>query len=291
LLSKFYEENRMANILNNPKMGNWKHGSYFFDKDGNTGTIEYPEGWDFVTLPKEDDPGKLAESLHRDNGFLISAGYRAWEAGYVQKSVQLKANQRYLAKAVFKPDVNFPVGQQERTDAVTWQFRMTASTGEVIEQGWQMTGKGQYKQQEENLYVFHSNADLTVDYAFLARSVYAGNDCDLWVYELTLEEVAADYGGGGVPSVGSSTVESTPTPTEETISTQQPASVGVREESQETTGSVTTVTGPSGKSLSDVLTAAEIDEIASGLRTLASTSNATVSIGLNKLAEGLERLK
>ncbi|MDQ7027823.1 MAG: hypothetical protein Q9P44_19955 [Anaerolineae bacterium] len=280
----------MVNILNNPKMGNWKHGRYFFDKDGNTGTIEYPDGWDFVTLPKENDPGKLAESLHRDNGFLISAGYRAWEAGYVQKSVPLKANQRYLAKAVFKPDVNFPVGQQERTDAVTWQFRMTASTGKVIEQGWQMTGKGQYKQQEENLYVFHCNADLTVDYSFLARSVYAGNDCDLFVYQLTLEEVSADYGGSGVPTLGSA---STPSSEKET-STQQPAPIGVREEpqeSQESTKGATGVTGPSGKSLGDVLTAAEIDEIASGLRTLASTSNTTVSIGLNKLADGLERLK
>lgn len=275
----------MTNILNNSKMRNWKHGSYFYQKDGQQGTIEYPEGWDFVTLPKEDDPGKLAESLHRDNvGFVISAGYRAWEAGYVQKGVQLKANQRYLAKAVFKPDVNFPVGQQERTDAVTWQFRMTASNGETIEQGWQMTGKGQYKQQEENLYVFHCNADLTVDYAFFGRSVYAGNDCDMWVYQLTLEEVSADYGGGGVPTIGSSSASV------EKV-TEQPAPVGVREESQDSTTDMTTATGPSGKSLGDVLSATEIDEIATGLRTLASTSNTTVSIGLNKLAEGLERLK
>jgi hypothetical protein len=62
---------RMTNILKNSNLGNWKHGRYFFDKEGRTGTIEYPEGWEFVTVPRESDPNKLAESLHRDNGFVI----------------------------------------------------------------------------------------------------------------------------------------------------------------------------------------------------------------------------
>ena len=43
--------------------------------------------------------------------------------------------------------------------------------------------------------------------------------------------------------------------------------------------------------MGEVLSAAEIDEIVAGLRILASTSNTTVSIGLNKLGDGLERLK
>jgi hypothetical protein len=278
----------MANILKNPNMGNWKHGSYFTQKDGQVGTIEYPDGWQFVTVPKESDPHKLAESLHRDNGFVISAGYRSWEAGYVQKGVQLKGNQRYLAKASFKPDVNFPVGQPERTDAVMWQHRITAASGEMIEQGWQMTGKGKYKQQEENLFVFHTAAPVTVDYAFLARSVYAGNDCDLWVYQLALEEVAADYGGAGVPVIGQVA--------QPTSSTAQPMPVGVRAAeptmaTETTMATATTASGPSGKSLGAVLTAAEIDQIATSLRALAANSNATIASGLNKLAEGLERLK
>jgi hypothetical protein len=279
----------MTNILNNPKMGNWKHGSYFIDLEKKVGTIEYPEGWEFVTVPKENDPNKLAESLHRDNGFVISAGYRAWEAGYVQKGIPLKANQRYLAKAVFKPDVNFPVGQPERTDAVTWQHRITASTGEVLEQGWQVTGQGRYKQQEENLFVFQCNAPLTVDYAFLARSPYAGNDCDLWVYELALEEVAPDYGGDNIPTIGGTiaTLSTAPAAPEmplatETESVSQPEELALNRAMAHST---------SGKSLGDVLTAADIDEITAALRILANTDNATVSIGLNKLADALERLK
>ena len=278
----------MTNILNNSRMGNWKHGRYFHQQDGQTGTIEYPEGWEFVTAPKESDPNKLAESLHRDNGFVISAGYRAWEAGYVQKNIPLKANQRYLAKAVFKPDVNFPVGQPERTDAVTWQHRITASTGEVLEQGWQVTGKGMYKQQEENLFVFHCNAPLTVDYAFLARSPYAGNDCDLWVYELTLEEVAPDY-GGSVPTIGGAIASLSTAP----VAPEMPSAAETEPVTQpeELSANMAMAKGTSGKSLGDVLTPADIDEITVALRILANTNNVTVSAGLNKLADALERLK
>jgi hypothetical protein len=287
----------MANILKNPNMGNWKHGSYFTQKDGQVGTIEYPDGWEFVTLPKESDPNKLAESLHRDNGFVISAGYRSWEAGYVQKGIQLKGNQRYLAKAAFKPDVNFPVGQPERTDAVMWQHRITASTGESVEQGWQMTGKGQYKQQEENLFVFHTAAPVTVNYAFLARSVYAGNDCDLWVYQLVLEEVAPDYGGANVPVIGqaAATISSAPQapemPSTENI---EPEPMGLRMEAAIPAAAVEAVESDAssgGKALGDVLSAEEIDQIAASLRTLAAINNQSIATGLNKLAEALERLK
>jgi hypothetical protein len=285
----------MANILKNPNMGNWKHGSYFTQKDGQVGTIEYPDGWEFVTVPKESDPNKLAESLHRDNGFVISAGYRSWEAGYVQKGIQLKGNQRYLAKAAFKPDVNFPVGQPERTDAVMWQHRITASTGESVEQGWQMTGKGQYKQQEENLFVFHTAVPVTVDYAFLARSVYAGNDCDLWVYQLVLEEVAPDYGGANVPVIGQAAATiSTAPQAPDMPSTENIEPMGLRMEAAIPAAAVEAAESDAssgGKSLGDVLSAEEIDQIAASLRTLAAINNPSIATGLNKLAEALERLK
>jgi hypothetical protein len=46
-----------------------------------------------------------------------------------------------------------------------------------------------------------------------------------------------------------------------------------------------------GKSLGDVLSAEEIDQIAASLRTLAAINNQSIASGLNKLAEALERLK
>jgi hypothetical protein len=202
----------------------------------------------------------------------------------------LKGNQRYLAKAVYLPDVNFPVNQQPNTDAVTWQFRIAAHDGATIEQGWQRTGKGQYKQREENLWVFETTAPVTIDYCFLARSVYAGNDCDFWVYEMTLEEVAPDYGGTNVPKLGQGSAQPQ-TPSTAPHAPTMPAPPQQHSPPPQEMVSITNMTGPTGKSLGDVLTADDIDVIAAGLRAMASTGNPTAAIGLNRLAEVLERLK
>lgn len=285
----------MTNLLQNPTLGNWEHERYFFDQEGRTGTIERPQNWEFVVTPKMEDQNRIPQSLHRDRGFVITASGISWEAGYVQRGVQLQANQRYLAKAVYKPDVNFLLEQGVDLTAVTWRFLIT-SNGEDASQGWQATGKGQYKQEEENLYVFQTASAVTIDYGFIGRSVYGGNSCDLVIYELALEPVGPDYGGPDVPVIG--TVAAAPAPAE-TAST--PAPVGVVTEaaapSTETVAEPATptvtadVTGPNGKTLGEVLSNEDIDQIAEGLRALASESGVSAAMGLRKLAEGLERLK
>jgi hypothetical protein len=267
----------MSNILTNPTLTGFSLGHYFTEKDGKVGTIENPDNWEFIAIPRETDPEKLPQSLHRDRGFVIAAGYRAWEGAYVQRGIPLQANQRYLAKAVFKPDINFPSQTIDLT-AVTWRFRMV-SADKVVEQDWDMTHKGQYKQEETFEFVFETSEALAVDYQFWARSVYAGNAADFDVYQLTLEPVAANYGGSSVPIIGSAdvTMEAPVAKTTDNPTVETPA--------------ITEIVSESGKTLGDVLSHAEIDEIAAGLRALAVGVNQTAAAGLNKLAEALERLK
>lgn len=274
----------MANLLNNPTLAGFSLGRYFTEQNGQVGTIENPTGWEFVAYPRESDPEKLPQSLHRDKGFVIAAGYRAWEAGYVQKGIQLQAKQRYLMKVVFKPDVNFTDGQGD-TSAVTWRFRVVSSSGQVLEQDWQSTSKGQYKQEEENLYVFYSTEAQLVDFYFMARSVYAGNITDFNIYLFALEPVDMNYGGASVPILGAmpAAIPSTPPPT--------PIINSPIVTNTATPAVSPSITGPSGKSLGTVLSAAEIDTIALGLRELASQVNPITAAGLNALASGIERLK
>lgn len=261
----------MSNMLTNPTLKGFSLGRYFTEQGGQVGTIENPDNWKFITIARESDPEKLPQSLHRDRGFVIAAGYRAWEAAYTQGGIQLQANQRYLAKANFKPDINFP-NQNVDLTAVTWRFRITVGD-KVLEQDWDMTQKPQFKQDEVFQFVFEAKEDLTIEYQFWARSVYAGNAADFNVYQLSLEAIAADYGASIVPSIGTGTSTQVSTPTTETE-----------------TSDVTIASGTSDKSSDDAPTAAEIDEIVASLRSLAQ-ENADAVSKLNALADRLESLK
>src|SRR5690349_21659697 len=102
----------VANILRNPTLSGFTLGRYFTEKNGAVGTIEYPLEWEFVAALREpNDPEKLPQSLHRDQGFAISSGYRAWEGGFVQRFIPLVGGTRYLAKAGFVPRVGFSDGR------------------------------------------------------------------------------------------------------------------------------------------------------------------------------------
>ena len=262
----------MSNMIQNPNMGNWRHVSYFTDLENKTGTIEAPENWDFVYVPRESDPNKIPQSLHRDDGFVMSAGYRAWEAGYKQSGIQLTKG-RYRLKARIKADVNFPGGQAPDLTAITWRFTVESSIGK-LEPNWVMTSAGATKQTEDFFYVFELEEDLAVDVTFWGRSFYAGNDCDFWVYEVVLEPV--DKNGAIVDTLG----------TASPVNTTEQIAVSVID-------SALDEIGEGNRSLGNVsLTVNEIDLISGALRSLAVRQNdASVSAGLHKLAEVLDRLK
>jgi hypothetical protein len=274
----------MANILKNPTLSGFKTVTYFTDNDGNTGAIEYPDDWEFVYMALHpEDPNRIAQSLHRSKGFAISAGWRKWEAGYVQHGVQLKAGQRYLAKAAFFPDVNFAPGAEADLHAVEWRFWIEGE-GDKVWQEWHSTGKGSYKQQEETLFVFEAARDITVDYYFKARSRFPGNVCDLNVQSLTLETVGADYGGANVPRIGKTAAPISDTKEVDVI---LPPAQGAGGEMP-----VGRIQDLSGDSFSDALTANDIDVIVKGLREMKSlTTNATVLAAFQRLADVLERMK
>lgn len=271
----------MSNLIQNPNLGNWGHVRYFSDQEGKSGTIEAPQHWEFVTIARESDPHKLPQSLHRDTGFIISAGYRAWEAGYKQGGLALEANCRYRLKATIKADVNFPGGQSPDLTAITWRFTVGSNKGK-IEPEWAITSKGRTKQVEAYEFVFETAEALIVDITFWGRSFYAGNDCDLWLYEVTLEPVDKSYGASQVPTLGNAAPDAPPVK-------------NIPEKTDDDSillPDVDKVVGTSGKGLGDVLNDKEIDTISDGLRALADSANDTkATIGLHKLAEAFQRLK
>jgi len=265
----------MANLLKNPTLSNWQpeRNKYFTNGEGKQLVHEYPQDWELVTVSKYDnDPNRLPQSFHRDTGFVISAGWLSWEAGWKQSGINAPAG-RYRAQVRLKADVNFPDSSVDKT-AITWRFTVGSAKG-TLKQEWAITSQPILKQVEEFEYVFELDEPLTIDLTFWGRSFYAGNDCDFWVYEVSLEKVAEDYGGTIVPALGANQDE--------------PATEVIPQSAIEDALNTSTM---SGKSLGEVTTFSEIDQIVAGLRALANTTNdATAKVGINTLADALERLK
>src|SRR5690606_20842009 len=116
---------------------------------------------------------------------------------------------------------------------------------------------------------------------FWGRSFYAGNDCDFWVYEISLEPVEKSYGASQVPTLGTVSVSKTEDNTPDDTNSENILLPDLEK-----------FTGTSGKSLGEVLSDKEIDTISQGLRALGdSVDDAKAGIGLHKLAEALQRLK
>lgn len=276
----------MANILKNPTLQGFKLVRYITEKSGNTGAIENPDNWEYVYSELyPDDPNRIPQSLHRDKGFCVAAGYRRWEAGYVQRGVQLRKGQRYLCKAVFVPDVNFPAGVQPDLTGIQWQFFLESGT-DKLPGGWRSTGKGQYKQQEETLFVIEAANDVTINFYFKIKSDWDGNVCDFNLFSLTLEEVAADYGGASVPKIGTSGA-ATVTAQSATVATL-PQTPGPSSDIPQGRAQVLST----GSSLEDVITNEDIAVITAGLRAMNQvTPNAAVIAAFNRLADVLERMK
>jgi hypothetical protein len=268
----------MANILKNSTLSGFSPAEFFRDNTGNTGAIEHPNDWEYVFMRLHpEDPNLIPQSLHREKGFCISAGWRKWEAGFVQRGVALKGGQRYLAKAAFLPDVNFGPGEAGNIGAVQWRFWIQGGDDSAA-QGWQSTSKGQFKQKEESLFVIEAASDMMVDFYFKAKSDWPDNTCDFNLYSLSLEEVAADYGGANVTRIGEGGTAApvTQPPTES-------ASGGETAEIQAASVS---------KALEDVMTADDIVIIVNGLREMRNvTPNQTVLAAFMRLADVLEKLK
>lgn len=265
-----------TNVLLNPELKGFNTPPReFVDKNGNKGWMENPDHWEYVWTPMhEDDPNLVPQSLHRDRGYCIAAGWRVWEAGYVQRGVPLRGGQRYLAKAVFQPDVNFNAGQQPDLTAVQWRFWIQTPDGsDKIWTEWQTTTKGQYKQQEEHLFVIESRRDMAVDFYFKARSIWASNVCDFNLYSLTLEDVPSDYG----------------TPTYIGSPAAQPT--GVANFSPVSSQPAVQPTSPAASTVFDLMTDDDLTVIIAGFRAAANLEQfgQETSQGFERFAQVLEK--
>lgn len=193
------------NILKNPTLtGFSKPPEVVLDGQGNQQVIEHPTDWRFVYTPNQpnNDPKWIPQSLHRDRGFDIAAGWRAWAGGYRQ-TVVMRKGQRYVCKAIFLADVN-PADK-----GVDWRFTLSRDGQEVGGSPW---STGPKKRELDHLFVVEARADITVDLTFWARSQWADNATDFYVYAITMEKVAPDYAGNQVQYVGFESEDPDPDP-------------------------------------------------------------------------------
>jgi hypothetical protein len=285
----------MANLLRNPNLANFVHGRYFTEKNGQVGTIELPSDWEFQSTPMEpDDPEKLPQSLHRDQGFVISAGYRRWEGGFAQHNIPVQAGQRYLAKAGIQPNIGFP-DATIHLDAVMWRF-VVEGGGARVEQPWQQTSHSSFGNYEEPTFVFQSNITGNVSFHFRGRSAWAGNTCDLNVFVLALEPVAADFGGSGVPVLGAASTADTqpnkPAGSSGGMGATQPSQPTQPIQPVQPAQPTQPAAAPLGLQLEQALTNDDINVIVAGLRALNQVTNhPTVIAGFERLAQVLEKMR
>lgn len=259
-----------TNLLINSELKGFTLFREFKDKSGTTGWMEHPDNWEFIFTPMHpDDPNRVPQSLHRDLGFGIAAGFRKWEAGYVQRGVILRKGHRYLCKANFTPHAAFSDKRPDdwRTH-IQWHFVIEGS-GQKIESNWSSTSHDSFGHDEEHLMVIEPLNDMAANFAFVAQSRWESNSCEFNVRQLALEEVPADYGMPvyiGTPS----TEPAVPPPS----FAPEPR----------TRKDIT---------LDEALTDADIDVIVPGLRAAAASGlfGQAINDGFTRLADVLERMK
>ena len=288
------------NILKNPELKGFTTFREFVDNSGNKGWMEHPNEWEYVWTPMhDDDPNRVPQSLHRDKGYCIAAGWRVWEAGYVQRRVPVMGGQRYLLKAVFRPDVNFSGGHEPDLEAIQWRFWVDSGRG-AAETGWYKTSKWQYKQIEEQTFVVEPQQDMMLDVYFMARSNWANNACDFNIFSITMEKVPVDFGSptyikSGNPISGPPLSPPPAAPEPEPAPPVAPP-LPVFNPPQQPAPPVPAPTGPTADSpvgILEIMSDDDLAVIAQGFREAASTTmfGDTIAAGFSRWADVLERYR
>jgi hypothetical protein len=213
------------NILKNPFLTGHSAPDVVVDHQGKQQYVEHPTNWTFTYAGGlNDGTNFIPQSLHRDRGYVIAAGWRRWEGGYSQ-DVKLTKGKRYVAKAVFNADVNVA----HRDKLIEWRFTAIRNGKVEAASAW---STGTYGREMDHLFVVEARKDVIVNLGFFARSPWADNAVDFNVYAITLEEVAADYGGDQVSYIGTAGDSQplpeppTPEPTEPETPTPVPVDQG-----------------------------------------------------------------
>lgn len=186
------------NIAQRFDFKNWRHAQTGTDHQFKTVTIEEPANWHYIYVPglnKSKGPNPdhidywlIPQSLHRDDAMVIAAGWRVWQAGYKQR-VTVQKGQRYTLVAELRAD--FEVSPP-RPEAIEWCCIVEGSVPAAG--GW--SSYDSYDQRNKRVSVqtvFEPQADGVVDLVFWSRSLYADNQCDLYVYDIRCEQVSQSY--------------------------------------------------------------------------------------------------
>lgn len=184
------------NILKNPTLAGWRLVNTLIDKASNKRYIEYPNDWEQVSFPMEpDDPNKVPASFHRDYGFGLAAGFMIWRGGYVQRSIKLKAGQRYLAKVTFNVNMAFHEGSYPDNwqSHIEWFF-LVNQNGKQTESPLMQTAQSQFGGDEEALFVFQPTQSMTADFGVMFNSRYPSTQGEILVKTIELLEVPNDFG-------------------------------------------------------------------------------------------------
>lgn len=154
------------------------------DETGVKTVVEIPPFWEYVS--EAVDGKRFPYSFHKDNGFEIGVGNRKIRAGYAQP-VHLKPGQRYLAKAVFTPEI-YADGTVD-PNAVNVFFRVDSTQG-----GLTRVDRHDHFVQQTVLFVFQVTAAGKVKLSFWLDSKWPLREVKMRVHSLEIEEVASDYG-------------------------------------------------------------------------------------------------
>ncbi len=284
----------MPDILKNPMLMGHTTIAYFTETNGQVGVIEYPDGWEYTYSPLHpEDPNRIAQSLHHEQGFVISASGRKWEGGYVQRGVSLRQGQRYRAKATFLPAVTFAPGHSPAAGFTDVQWQFSVDTGqERVFSGWTSTTRGGYNQREEHSLVIEAASDLSVDVYFKVRCERPAAQCEFHVHRVSLEEVGSGVGAQHI--IGRRVAAAVAAASRPQASIPPPAAVlnvtplvPLRALPGVLAGAST-----ARKTLVEVITKDDIEIISAGLREAARyTAHEKISAAFSRLADVLERMK
>ncbi|MEQ8674531.1 MAG: hypothetical protein RLP44_11260 [Aggregatilineales bacterium] len=184
------------NILHNPTLAGFTLNRVHTDRANNQRPVEYPDGWEQISWHvNSDDPDEVPASFHRDVGYGLAAGFMKWEGGYVQRGVQLRGGQRYLAKALFNVNMAFhqTPPPEDGFSHIQWRFLFN-DQGYQVESVWESTYQNRWGADEEALFVVEAVNDIVVDFGLIFRSIHPSTAGEIHIKSIELLDVPADYG-------------------------------------------------------------------------------------------------
>lgn len=160
------------------------------------GGIWNPTGWEFFLAPGTTDENAPQSRRRDDGGYGIDYGWMEYTAGYIQRQVAARANQRYLNKAI----LTFHYSSTDKTfkpDNIEARVGIEGENGAKIFGAWENCEP----KHRELLFPWQPTRSGKVNFILEVHSRYKTHACTIQVHSLEMFEVAADYGGDKVAMI------------------------------------------------------------------------------------------